>query len=217
MEIKKKSIRIHKYSLGEEIFNSISHGIGAGLSVGALVFMIIKAKTALAISTVAIFGSTMIILYLISCIYHALSKNIKGKKVLRVLDHDNVYLLVFGTYIPVVLLGVGNTLGWILFAFVGCITVLGIVFTSIDIDRYDKISVICHLVNGWSILVAIPSLFNTMGLIGIIYLVLGGVMYSVGALIYNIGAHVKYMHSIFHMFCLLGSLFHFISIYFYLL
>ena len=149
MEIKKKSIP--NYSLGEELFNSISHGIGAALSIAALVLMTVKANGALKITCVTIFGSTMILLYLISCIYHALSKNIKGKKVFRVLDHDSVYLLVFGTYIPVALIGVGNVLGWILFSIVALSTTLGIIFTSINIEKYQILSVILHLINGWSI------------------------------------------------------------------
>jgi hemolysin III len=215
--MKKKAIRIPQYSLSEELINSISHGIGAGLAIAGLVLMILKAKTAEQIALVSIFGSTMIILYLMSCIYHALSPKTKGKKVLRVLDHCNVYLLVLGTYIPIVLLGVKGPLGWILFGIVTGITLIGIIFTATDIDKFSFISVVCHLLNGWSILFAIPALMQNMGLNGIIYIVLGGIMYSLGAILYWIGAHKKYMHSIFHFFCLAGTLFHFLVVYFYLL
>lgn len=210
-------IKIPVYGLGEEIFNSISHGIGALLSIAALVLMIIKVQGALAKVTVALFGTTMIIIYTISYIYHALSFSVEGKKVLRVLDHCNVYLFVYGTYIPVSLLGVGGTLGWVLFGGASFITVLGIVLTSIKIDKFQILEVICHLINGWSILVGLSKLSQTIGTTGIFYLILGGIMYTVGSIIYGIGSKKKYMHCLFHLFCLCGTFLHFWMIYFYLI
>ena len=210
---RKLNIKIPKYTLGEEIFNSISHGLGALLSVAALVLMIVKADEAKAEVTTALFGSTMIILYTMSCIYHALSSKLEGKKVLRVLDHCNVYLLVFGTYIPVALLGVGGALGWTLFGIVALVTTLGIIFSSISIDKFQVVEVICHLLNGWSILFGIPALLTTMGQKGVIYLVIGGIMYTLGSILYGIGSQKKYMHCIFHVFCLIGTFFHFLAVY----
>ena len=212
-----KKISIPNYSLGEELFNSISHGIGAILSVVALVLMIVKARGALAETCVSLFGSTMIILYTISCIYHALSSHLLGKKVLRVIDHCNVYLLVFGTYIPMALMGIGGSEGWVFFGVVGLITLIGIVLSCIDIERFQVLEVVCHLGNGWAALFAIPALLNTIGKMGLFYLILGGVFYSVGSILYGIGKHKKYMHSVFHIFCLLGTIAHFITIYFYLI
>ena len=107
-EKKKLNIRIPDYTLGEELFNSISHGIGAVFSIVALVLLVVKAHGVLAETAVSLYGSTMIVLYTISCIYHALSPNLEGKKVLRVIDHCNVFLLVYGTYIPAMLLGIGG-------------------------------------------------------------------------------------------------------------
>ena len=112
---KKLNIKIPNYTLGEELFNSISHGFGAALFVLALILMVIKAHGALKETTVSLFGATMIVLYTISCIYHALSRNLEGKKVLRVIDHCNVFLLVYGTYIPISLVGVGGLTGLLLF------------------------------------------------------------------------------------------------------
>lgn len=214
---RKLNIRIPIYSKEEEIFNSVSHGIGALLSIAALVLMVIKATGPLAETTICIFGSTMIILYTISCIYHALSSNLEGKKILRIIDHCNVYLLVYGTYIPISLLGIGGTLGWILFGFVSTITLIGIILTSIKIDKFQVLEVICHLLNGWSILIGIPKLITSIGTNGLFYLIFGGIMYTVGSILYGIGANKKYMHSVFHVFCLFGTLFHFFAIYFYLL
>lgn len=216
-EKKKLNIKIPNYTLGEELFNSISHGIGAALAVVALVLMVVKAHNPLPETTVSLFGATMIILYTMSCIYHALSPNLEGKKVLRVIDHCNVFLLVFGTYIPVSLLGVGGAKGWILFGVIGAFTIIGIVFTAINVDKYKVIATICHVINGWSILIGIPELINNAGHEGLLFMILGGVMYTIGSVLYGLGSKKKYMHCIFHVFCLLGTFFHFWSIYMYLI
>ena len=207
------NIRIPHYTLGEEIFNAVSHGIGGLLSVGALVLMLLRARGALAVVSVSLFGAAMVLLYVISCVYHALSRRTEGKKVLRVIDHCNVFLLVLCTYVPVSLLGVGGALGWTLFSVVAAFTVTGIVFNAIRVDRFKVLSVVCHLVSGWSILLGIPRLLETMGRQGVLFLVLGGAMYSVGAALYGMGAKKKYLHSVFHLFCLAGTFFHFWAVY----
>ena len=125
-------IKIPKYSLGEELVNSISHGIGALLSIAALVLLVIKAKSKGAVVGVSLYASFMIILYTISCIYHALSPKIAGKKVLRVIDHCNVLLMVAGTYMPICLSLLYGKIGWIVFGIVWAITIVGIVF-NVDI------------------------------------------------------------------------------------
>ncbi len=214
---KKREISIPDYTMGEELFNAISHGIGALLGVAALVLMLVRAKGALAVTTVALFGAATILLYTISCVYHALSPQVKGKKVLRVIDHCNVYLLVLGTYIPVALLGVGGARGWWLLGVVLLFTVLGVVFTALDVDRYQLVSVLCHLGSGWSILFGVPQLLRTLGLKGLGFLILGGVMYSIGAVLYGLGKKKRYSHSVFHVFCLLGTFFHFWAVYAFLL
>ena len=216
-ERKKKEISIPSYSLGEELFNAISHGFGALLSIAALVLMLIRARNALEVTTAAIFGTSMIFLYSISCVYHALSPGLRGKKVLRVLDHCSVFLLVFGTYIPASLLGVSGVRGWLLFGLVAFFTALGIVFTALDLERYQLAAVICQLLSGWSILMGASNLRAALGLQGLIWMIAGGVMYSIGAILYGIGKNRKYCHSVFHVFCLLGTFCHFWAIYKYLL
>lgn len=210
-------IRIPKYSLSEELINSISHGIGAGFAIVYLILMIIKAHGGLAISLVSILGASMIILYTISCIYHALSPRIKGKIVLRILDHCNVFLLVYTTYTVFCLLAIRGTLGWVLFGITTLFTILGIIFSAINVDKYSLIAVICHLIVGWSALCGISQLYNNIGTQGLFFLILGGIMYSIGSILYGIGKNKKYMHCIFHFFCLFGTFFHFISIYFYVI
>ena len=216
-ERKEKEISIPSYSLGEELFNAISHGFGALLSVAALVLMLIRARNALEVTTAAIFGTSMIFLYTISCVYHALSPGLRGKKVLRVLDHCSVFLLVFGTYIPASLLGVSGVRGWLLFGLVAFFTVLGIVFTVLDLERYQLAAVICQLLSGWSILMGVSNLRAAVGLQGLIWMIAGGAMYTIGAILYGIGKNRKYCHSVFHVFCLLGTFCHFWAIYKYLL
>ena len=210
-------IKIPRYSLGEELINSISHGVGAVFAIIYLILMLLKANTAIEYVTVTIFGTSRILLYTMSCIYHALSPKLTGKKVLRVLDHCNVYLLVLGTYIPITLLGVRGTLGWGLFTLVLTITIIGITLSSIAMDKLQIFEVICHLINGWSILLGVKYLYQNMGLYGVVFAILGGVMYTVGSILYGIGSNKKYFHSIFHFFCLFGTFFHFIAIYLYLL
>ena len=211
------NIRIPHYSLGEEIFNAVSHGIGGLFSIAGLALLLLRARGPLAVVSVSLFGAAMVMLYVISCVYHALSRRTEGKKVLRVIDHCNVFLLVMCTYVPVSLLGVGGALGWALLSGVSAFAVTGIVFNAIRVDRFKALSVVCHLVSGWSILLAVPRLLETMGEKGVLFLVLGGAMYSIGAALYGLGAKKKYMHSVFHLFCLAGTFFHFWAVYAYLI
>lgn len=211
------SIRIPKYTLAEELWNSISHGLAAIFAIVATVLMIVKANTALEYVTVSIFGTTMIILYAISCVYHALSRRLTGKKVLRVINHCNVFLLVLGTYTPIALLGVGGALGWWLFAFVTLVTIVGITLSAVNTDRFQIAEVICHLLNGWSILIGIKPLYEHMGFAGVLLLLLGGLAYTLGAILYGVGAKHRYVHSVFHFFCIAGTVLQWLSIYLCLL
>ncbi len=215
--VKSRGITVPDYTPGEELFHSVSHGIGALLGIAALVLLIVRARGTAETVTAAVFGSAIILLYTVSCVYHALPHRLPAKKVMRVLDHCSVYLLVFGTYTPVALLGVGGVKGWVLFGTVGFFTVLGIVLTVLDLERFRMAAVLCQLFSGWSILIGVPDLLQSMGLMGVLYSVLGGVMYSVGAGFYALGGKKRYRHGVFHVFCLLGTFFHFWAIYRYLL
>ena len=131
-------VSIPKYTLGEEIANAISHGVGAALAIVALVLLIIKADSAIGVVTGVIYASIMILLYIISCIYHSLSPRLTGKKVLRVMDHCNVLLMVAGTYTPICLSMLGGALGWIMFGIVWGVTILAVVLNCIDLEKYKK-------------------------------------------------------------------------------
>ena len=212
---RKKEISIPKYSLKEELINAISHGIGGGLAIAALVLCIIKSKNAWSVVSTSIYGSFMIILYIISCIYHALSPRVKGKKVLRVIDHCNVFLMLAGTYMPICLSLLNGVLGWVVFSIVWTITIVAIVLNGINVDKYQVASVICHLILGWGSLLLITPLKQASSMHAVWILIIGGIIYTIGSIIYGIGSRVPYMHSVFHFFVLAGSICHFFFIYLY--
>lgn len=210
-------IDIPKYSLAEELISSISHGIGALLGIATLVLSVVFSNKPVAIASSAIYGASLIILYTISCLYHSFSPNIKAKKVFRVLDHDSIYLLIFGTYMPYLLVTLGGSKGWILWGILLFLSILGITLNSINLEKFKNISLISYILMGWIVLFAFNYIRISLGYMGTLYLILGGIMYTIGALFYKIGKKVKYMHSLFHFFVLAGSIFHFFSIFLYVI
>ncbi|MBP5159586.1 MAG: hemolysin III family protein [Lachnospiraceae bacterium] len=206
------------YSLGEELISAITHGIGAGLAIAGLVLMIVKAAQtgAVEVTSAAVYGGTLFIMYICSTMYHALGHN-KAKKVFRVLDHCGVFLLIAGTYTPYTLVALGGAFGWSIFGFIWGLTILGIVFNSIDLEKYEKLSMIVNIIMGWTIVIAMYPLCRKLDIAAIILLIAGGVVYSVGAVLYANGHKKKYMHSLWHFFVLGGSVLHFFSLYLYVL
>ena len=215
MAEKKERVSIPKYSLGEELVNSISHGIGAGLAITALVLLCIRAHSALGVLCGILYSVIMIILYTISCIYHALSPKLTAKKVLRVLDHINVLLMVAGTYTPICLCMLKGWIGWLSFGIVWGVTIIAIVFNAINVDKYNFLSIISNLILGWGAIIIFKTLMSSCPLPGIILLISGGIVYTLGALLYGIGKKIPYMHSIFHFFVIAASVLHFFVIYLY--
>ncbi|MBE6144986.1 MAG: hemolysin III family protein [Firmicutes bacterium] len=204
-----------KYTLGEEIVNAITHGVGAALAIAGLVLLIIKADSAMGVVTGIIYASIMIVLYVISCIYHSLSFRIKGKKVLRILDHCNIQLMVAGTYTPICLSMLGGTLGWVMFGIVWAVTIVAVVFNCLNVEKYKVVSIVCNLLLGWAALLIIKPLIAACPSTGLSLLIWGGVVYSIGAILYGLGHKVRYMHSVFHFFVIGGSLLHYLMIFFY--
>lgn len=212
-------ISIPKYSLSEELLNSISHGVGALFGIVATVLCIVKAAGTgdpRRIVSSAIFGATVLLLYLMSCLYHALKVNM-AKRVFRVIDHCTIFLLIAGTYTPFTLITLRGTIGWWLFGIVWGMAVLGITLNAISLKKFSKISVACYLIMGWAILAAFQPLADALSPEGVALLIWGGVAYTVGAILYGIGSKVKYFHSVFHFFCLAGTVFHFFAIYLHVL
>ena len=217
MEQEISRISIPRYSLEEELVNSVTHGFGAACSVIAFVLMTAKAQSPLALGCAWVFGASMVLLYTNSCLYHALPAASNAKRIARVFDHCNVFLLVLGTYVPAALLGVGDTMGWVLLGVVALFTMVGTAFTIADIDRFGLVQVLCHLASGWSILAGLPQLIGALGVEGFGFVLAGGVAYSIGAILYGIGKSRPYMHSVFHVFCLVATFLQFYAIYSFLL
>ena len=207
---------VPKYSLGEELVNSISHGIGAGLAIAGLVLLCIRAHSALGVLCGIIYAVIMIVLYTISCIYHALSPKLGAKKVLRTLDHINVLLMVAGTYTPISLCLLGGTLGWISFGVVWAVTIVVVVFNAINVNKFQFLSIASNLLLGWGAIFIFGPLMRACPTNGIILLVSGGVVYTIGAILYGIGRKIPYIHSLFHFFVLGASILHYFLIYFYI-
>ncbi len=212
-----------RYTKGEEIFNSVSHMAGGALGIVATVLCVYKTVMwgdLYGIIGSAIYGVTMILLYAISSIYHALSPRLMAKKVLQVLDHCSIFLLIAGTYTPIALVSLRRydpRLGWGILAFIWGAAAIGIVLNAIDLKRYSKFSMICYLGMGWCIIATAEAAFLAVGVRGMMFVLLGGIAYTVGALFYGLGRKKRYAHSVFHLFVVLGSLIQFIGILLYVI
>lgn len=212
-----------KYTKGEEIFNMTSHIVGAAFGVIVTIVCIIVSamhRDAYAIVSSIIYGISMIVLYTMSSIYHGLSPKLTGKKVMQILDHCTIFLLIAGSYTPFMLCTFreyNHIIGWIMFALIWGAAILGIVLNAIDLKKYNKFSMICYIAMGWAIIFRADLLPKLLGRNGVILLVSGGVAYTLGAVLYGLGVKHKYMHSVFHLFILLGSSLQFFCILFYVI
>lgn len=216
---KQHRISIPKYTLGEELMNSITHGVGALCGIAALVLCIVKSCNPLdgyKLASSIVFGLTFTLLYLMSCLYHALKVN-RAKRVFRVIDHCTIFLLIAGTYTPYTLITLHGVTGWILFGVVWGVGILGIVLNAVNLKKFAKLSVFCYIALGWVVLFASGQLIASLDPTGLMLLLAGGIAYTVGAVLYAIGSKKRYFHSIFHFFCLIGTALHFFSIYLYVL
>ena len=221
--IKLKDRILPKYTKGEEIFNMTSHIVGAVLGIVATVLCVVFAAVrgnVYGVISGAIYGTTMILLYTMSSIYHGLSPKRYSKKVFQVLDHCSIFLLIAGSYTPFALCSIREydpVSGWVIFGVIWIVAIIGIVLNSIDIKKFKIFSMICYLAMGWCIVFKITLLPKLLGTAGFVLLLLGGIAYTVGAVLYAIGKKHKYMHSVFHLFILLGSLLQFFCILLYVM
>lgn len=210
------------YTKGEEIFNMVSHIVGGALAIAALVLCVIFAviySDAWGVVGAAIYGATMILLYTMSSIYHGLHPNM-AKKVFQVIDHCTIYFLIAGTYTPVTLAGLRPehpVVAFVIFGVVWAACFIAATLTAIDLDKYQKLSMVCYLAMGWCIIFFIKPTVACLGFGGTVFLLTGGVAYTVGAVLYGIGKKKKYIHSVFHLFVLAGSILHFFMILFYVI
>lgn len=222
MRTKLRDRQLPSYTKGEEIFNMVSHIVGGAVGITATVLLVVFAalkSNAYAVVSSAIFGSTMIILYTMSSIYHGLRPNL-AKKVFQIIDHCAIYLLIAGTYTPFSLCTLreyNTALGWTIFGIIWGLAALGITLNAIDLKSFNIISMILYIGMGWCIIFTVKIIFESLGVAGFSLLLAGGVAYTIGAILYGLGSKKKYFHSVFHLFVLSGSILHFMCVLFYVI
>lgn len=210
------------YTHGEELFNFISHVVGGGIAVILLVLCVVRAvlhRDPWAIVSGTVYGLSLVSLYTISGVYHGL-RPVRAKKVMQVLDHCTIYLLIFGSYLPVLLCSIRKespVTAWVLFGVILAIMALAVTLTAIDLKKYRVLSMICYIGLGWCIVFAAPVAIRALPVPALLWLLAGGIAYTVGAILYGIGVHKHYMHAVFHLFVILGSVLQFVCIFWYVL
>lgn len=208
------------YSRGEELMNTVTHIVGGALGVAALTLCVVFAALRHNVYGVvgsAIYGASLIALYTVSSVYHGLKPGM-GKKVMQIVDHCTIYFLIAGTYTVIVLSAIRPRypiLGWGLFAFEWAMAALATTLTAIDLKKYNVISMICYIGLGWAIIPFARQALEVLTLPGFLFLLLGGIAYTIGAVLYGIGSRKKWMHSVFHIFVVLGSVLQFFAVLLY--
>lgn len=218
---KLKDRELPTYTKGEEIFNMVSHIVGGAIGLIGMVLCIIFSaihQDSYAIVGSIIYGISMIFLYTMSSIYHGLKPTRKAKKVMQILDHCTIYVLIAGTYTPILLssiMKVDQVAAWTMLAIVWIFAILGIVLNAIDLKQFRVFSMICYIAMGWCIIFRIDLVIKSLGMTGFILILLGGIIYTLGTILYGIGKKVKYMHSMFHLCVVIGTLLQLIAIILY--
>jgi len=207
------------YTRGEEIFNTVSHIVGGAFGIIALISCVLVAAfkgNVWGVVGSAVYGASLVLLYTVSSVYHGLHKNM-GKKVLQVIDHCTIYFLIGGTYTPILFCSirpVSPAWAWTIFSIVWGCAAIAAVFTAIDLKKYAKLSMICYIGMGWCIVIAAKTTIEAIPLAGLLWLLAGGISYTVGAVLYGLGKRHRYMHSVFHLFVVGGSIMQYICIIF---
>lgn len=203
-----------KYLITNEVLNAVTHGVGVLLSIVGFIFLLKKADSGLHYVSFIIYGVSLLLLFLASTLYHSLIFT-EAKKVFQVFDHCSIYLLIAGTYTPYCLLYIRGTIGIVLLSIIWLAAIIGIVYKSLTLSKVksvSKLSTIIYNVMGWAVVIALPSLYQSVGLKGLLLLVGGGVAYTVGSVFYSM-KNRRYMHVVWHLFVMLGAMLMFFSIY----
>lgn len=209
--------QVNRYSFKEELFNSITHGIGALLSIAALVVLVAFASIkgdVWKIVSFSIYGATMFFLYLFSTLYHSICVE-KAKRVLRVFDHASIFLLIAGSYTPIALVAMRGTWGWSIFAVIWSLALVGIVLNIISIEKTKIITTVLYVLMGWLIIVAVKPMLQMVPPGLFVWLLIGGIIYTLGVIFY-LCKKIPFNHGIWHLFVLGGSLAHYFGFLFYL-
>lgn len=217
-------ITLPPYTRKEEICNMVTHILGGAFGIVALVLCLVRSvlfHTAIAVISSAVYASSIILLFTVSSVYHGLVP-VKAKKVFRVIDHCTIYLLIAGTYTPIVLVALREikpVAAWVLFSVVWLSAIVAITLTAIDMHKFRVFSMIAYLAMGWCVLFCIKDTTRAVGGVGMLLIFIGGVLYTIGAVIYMIGKkkNLPYAHTVFHVFVLFACILHFFAIFFYVL
>lgn len=211
------------YSKGEEIFNMVSHIIGSVIGILTLIICVIISsinRNGYGIVSSVIFGLTIIVLYTMSSIYHGLKPELRAKKVFQIIDHCSIFLLIAGSYTPFCLCTLreyNTATGWIIFGIIWGLAILGIILNSIDLKKYKIFSMLCYLIMGWCIVFKINIVIKLLGTVGFSLLLGGGISYTIGAVLYGVGKKKKWMHSVFHISCVIGTILQVLCVMIYVL
>lgn len=214
---KLKDRKLPEYTKGEELMNTITHIVGAALGVMALVLCVLEAASngnVWGVAGSSIYGASMIALYCVSSVYHGMKPGM-AKKVMQIIDHCTIYFLIAGSYTPIVLSALRPVypgIAWGLLTFVWGLAIVAVVLTAIDLKKYNVFSMICYVGIGWAVLPFMKQTLQVLTLPGFLLLLSGGIAYTIGAVLYGLGGKKKWMHSVFHVFVVLGSVLQFFSI-----
>lgn len=215
---KEKKYVASKQSLGEEIANSITHGIGAALGTAALTILVVFATLkgdAWRVVSFSIYGATLVILYTSSTLYHAFTHK-KVKRYFRIMDLSAIFLLIAGTYTPITLLSLrGTGWGWTMFGLIWGMAILGILFKTLFYGKFEKLSIIFYVLMGWLVVIAIKPMLANLPTGLLVWIAIGGLSYTVG-IIFLAWTKFPFSHTVWHLFVLGGSISHFFGILFYL-
>ncbi|MCF7886002.1 MAG: hemolysin III family protein [Candidatus Marinimicrobia bacterium] len=206
------------YELKEEIANSITHGIGATLAVAALVILVVFASiqgNPWKIVSFSIYGASLLTLYLASTFYHAFQRP-RLKRIFRIVDHASIYILIAGTYTPFTLVTIRGAWGWSIFGIIWGLAIFGIAFKTMFIHKFKIISTLIYILMGWFIVIAMHEVVANLDIMGLIWLILGGVLYT-GGVYFFANDSIRFNHAIWHLFVLAGSICHFFAILFHVL
>ncbi|KRK49366.1 PAQR family membrane homeostasis protein TrhA [Secundilactobacillus kimchicus] len=205
-----------RYQIVNEVLNAVTHGLGVGLSIAGLVLLIIRAVHlggATRITSYSLYGSILVIFYLASTLFHSLYFT-KASHLFQIFDHSAIYLLIAGTYTPYCLVVIKGALGWTIFSVIWVMAILGVIYKCLWLGKYQKLSTVIYVVMGWFCVLGFKQLYAGLGTVGFSLLVLGGVAFTVGAVLYSFKG-IKFGHVIWHLFVLLGTTLMWFSIYLY--
>lgn len=210
---RRRELSLPQYSIAEEVFSAVSHGIGALFAIAGFVLLLFNCeKDPLTVICASVFGACMVLLYTVSTLYHALGV-CRGKYVFRILDHCDLFLMIAGSYTPVALAGLGNTLGWVMFGIVWGVSAIAIALNAVSVLRFRTFTMVCSIALGWMVVFFLGPLRGVLDWSSIFLLIFGGVLYTVGAILYRAFDKIKFMHGISHLFVLGGSICHYFVIY----